>query len=486
MRHTRAEKRAARRSRSRLYASAGMLALAIAAGLPPFEGRVEPGLGSSLAAPPEDSASSPIRDLAWAPDSRRLAAIVDPAVVQTWRMPEGRHELTLNVPEESFVLNRMMASVSWSPDGATLLTEVPSEVALLWASDTGRLRETLREAMWSGDGKLLAVLSRDRRRVEIRQGATGRVLAVHPALVGGWGILASWSPDGHSLVFESATGYALWRAGAGVLKARLALGEWIGFHFDWSPDSRLLATFGQEGGYTDQDILLWDVRTARRRAVLRGGRDEYAGECQWSPDGRTLAINYDDRTVFWDPLRARRRAILPGKSYLTNGLAWSRDSRTFITWCPVTPSRNKMTFWDAGSARRRRVVFYGDSPAYWPVPSPDRKWIAAADGARNVIVWDFQTGQVRRRLSAPAADVERLAWSPDSRFLACQRETRNQEQHIETRIWDVPSGRLRARLEGAEAIAVAWSPDSRCFATAARGGGLLVWDRKSGRTSVLK
>src|SRR5262249_54846660 len=81
--------------------------------------------------------------------------------------------------------------------------------------------------------------------------------------------------------------------------------------------------------------------------------------------------------------------------------------------------------------------------------------------------------------NVPKDDQALLAWSPDSRLLAC---TTAQKPTI--RLWDVDTQKeVRAPLEGHGKLlrSLAWCPDSKRLASAGDDGTVKVWDVTSGK-----
>jgi WD40 repeat protein len=122
------------------------------------------------------------------------------------------------------------------------------------------------------------------------------------AFLGGTGEFLSWNPNAKILA-TSSTDFInqdaiLWDAT--TFKARFTL---IGHrhHIDslaWSPDGRNLAT-----GSWDMSVMIWDVPTGTRAAILRKGFNEVIEKVAWSPDGKILATtfgSFQKSTILWD------------------------------------------------------------------------------------------------------------------------------------------------------------------------------------------
>lgn len=50
--------------------------------------------------------------------------------------------------------------------------------------------------------------------------------------------------------------------------------------------------------------------------------------------------------------------------------------------------------------------------------SPDGQIIVSSDTEGNIFFWNSETGEVVRWLTSQEGSVEKLAWSPDGRYLA--------------------------------------------------------------------
>jgi WD40 repeat protein len=241
-----------------------------------------------------------------------------------------------------------------------------------------------------------------------------------------------------------------------------------------SPDGKTLASVSGK----DQTIKLWDARTRKERATLRGS------EAVFSPDGKTLASAcFPDGAIhLWDVGTGTTLATLHGHTDSICALAFSPDGKTLASGS----SDKTIKFWDVATAKEQFTLQHPDwvlSVAF----SPDGKTLASGSNDRTIRLWDMATGQERatlRRVRDAAivgcGFVGCVAFSPDSQTLA--------SGHWETvKLWDVPTGQSTATLEGRDdedVQSIVFSPDGKTLASLDSYGTINLWDVASGRTTA--
>lgn len=127
--------------------------------------------------------------------------------------------------------------------------------------------------------------------------------------------------------------------------------------------------------------------------------------------------------------------------------------------------------------------------------SSDSKTVAAAGGfANNVYLWDTTTGRLKQTLSHSGL-VSSVAFSPDGKTLVSMAYEGFPEKGkavCEVRLWDLPSGKERARLLREQGCpdGVAFSADGKTLAIALvpeYGAGpnsffgVVLWDMQAGQ-----
>ena len=197
-------------------------------------------------------------DLAYSPDGKLLAAVVDFDKVKIWDAATNQYKLTLVDDDatkfdgfkalKGFSHSDTIYAMSFSHDGRLLATVGRTRQARLWDVAAGKLKSVLRghtgkvvSVAFSPDGKLLATGSTD-KTARIWDAATGDLKATlrHKGMVAQ--ILFS-SYGSLVATFSDEKKFRLWDSSDGHLVAEIE-GEWGGFAF--SPDGKMFAVQGRK------------------------------------------------------------------------------------------------------------------------------------------------------------------------------------------------------------------------------------------------
>jgi WD40 repeat protein len=247
----------------------------------------------------------------------------------------------------------------------------------------------------------------------------------------------AFSPDGKTLA-----------SGAGFVRARTPAGE----------------------VKTEGEVRLWDVGTGKEKAPVRR-RPVFIYSLAFSPDGRTLAWGGGLDPAAVDTTYCEDFKDLP--RFKAIGTVTVLDLAT----------GKERTFFRAATGRIKTVAF-----------SPDGKTLASGGQDGALRLFDVATGRERACLrEEEGRDGYAVAFSPDGKTLASVpgfRLGHQEEQGESVRLWDLTTGRVRARLEapGVRVFAVAFSTDGRTVTTAGTvlpvgqdKGEVQLWDAATGR-----
>ena len=338
----------------------------------------------------------------WAPDGLRLL-INNQKFSAIWDARAGDKLSTLPGLQQKEYLNA--DHVKWSPSGTTILSlhydssikasilDAQKTVVRLWNASSGqmkfqvKIKETVGEAQFSSDGKLLLTSSwyEDARLWEVE---TGRLLATftppeRPLREGSSGAI---SPDGKFVaVHRHGAGIYLWDAVSGLLKTTVALdsfGEDAYALLGFSPDGKVLAIYREhlKGFKLITSIELRDGATGELRATLTGkNMRNAAGQVAWSSDGQ---------------------AFITGGGGKYEGKIWE-----------VGTGRLKGTF--------PMLLTYERTPFLFGIDNLDRLSvhltlpIVSAVNDKFVRMWSLETGELLQRID----NAGRAEWTTDGKLL---------------------------------------------------------------------
>ena len=344
---------------------------------------------------------------------------------QIWDSASGEQVRTINSARDSM-------SAAFGPDGRTVYVPVQRvRPQLFGKSNKGKVK-------WSTRGE-----------IQIWDLLTGKQLPslVHSPQRGEMSI--DLSPDGSTLVaverMPGDDGYGIkdvvtqWDVSA---RTSRFLAEGYGL-LAFSPDGKSLAITISDYGRKESSLKLFDVATARERAILLKAKKSYFGSPSFSPDGRLVAASLsaaDERPAevkLWDATTGKEVGsfISPKKFQSVIGPRFSHDNR----WLAAGINEGLAFLYDvAGRKLSRTCHISGSNRLRGLAFSPDDRWLAIAgmempadltrEEARDanpvdwpqprVFLFDLTTGSEPEVLICPHGGVGHLAFSPNSRFLA--------------------------------------------------------------------
>jgi len=283
---------------------------------------------------------------------------------------------------------------------------------------------------FSPDGARMAVVvGGGNRQIEVRDGATGRL--VYSKQLGKPGVLATFSPDGRYL----AVAGGLWGWGRGLVRV-----------YDVASGELLFPDFETPEGVVD---------------------------LQFSPDGQSLAFTViHERLRIIDVPTGHLRFASPEKldpEFVERRLAWTPDSSAIY----ALSSKARIVRVDAWTGREVTSWHHDFGAGTRLSLSSDGRQLAATQGA-SVLIYSAENGAIVRTLQHQHW-VSFAVFSPDhQRVATCAEDGR-------VRIWSALDGSILDTFDaGTPQVSARFNFDGSRLATHGFDDAARVWDLNSG------
>jgi WD40 repeat protein len=427
----------------------------------------------------------PIWSVTFSPEGTSVLTGSEDRTTRLWETESGK--LLMKLEGHS----KTVFGVTFSTDGAKILTGSEDKTARLWETDSGKLLQTLeghasavRGVAFSPDGRRVLTGSED-RTARLWETASGRLLGILKSHKD-WVTSVAFSPDGRRVLTGSYDGMArLWETASGRLLGILES------HKDWvtsvafSPDGRQALT----GSY-DGTTRLWETASGKLLQTLEGHASAVRGVA-FSPDGRRVLTGSADKTSrLWEVPSGNLLTILEGHSEGVTSVAFSPDGRQVLTGSEDGTAR----LWNLTDSEIKTISSSetvlgqvpGISQGYTSEVtsmafSPDGIRLVSGSEDGTARVWETAKGQVLRTLQAHSGKVTSMAFSPDGTWVVSGSEDDT------ARVWETAKGKTLTRLENPtgfianRVLSVAFSSDGMHIVTGLEYGMAVVYSARTGR-----
>jgi WD40 repeat protein len=425
---------------------------------------------------------APGRSATPSPDGKILAGL-DRNQLILWDIDSGKQIKTLPVAK-----GEQWAGLYFSPDSKTLILATWKPQVILWDWKKGsdrRIALPLRKigmdstfhTCVSPDGKLLAGGGGYGELLCVYDLATGRELHRLSCNAS----TSTFSPDNKHLIVSSMqndkkaqeTVIRILDVANGKEVTQYPLGhENSYFSLRCSPDGKTLAC-----AFSDRSCLL-DLTTGR---VLHPLPDRPI-QAVFTADGKTLVANMGYRLRLWDPVTGKVLRDRPGDFGWTLALAVSPDGRLLAAadWLDQAVS-----VWDTASGRLlRRLPLKGEKRYVRNLTfSSDGRTLIASQFKGFLQFWDVASGKEQRtvQLHDPSRSKQGFVYffqlhvSPDGKHVSTLERLVNQGDSTRLASWDAATGKLVSQHSlPPQSRACAWSTDGTMVALPLKDGLTLM------------
>jgi WD40 repeat protein/tetratricopeptide (TPR) repeat protein len=304
---------------------------------------------------------------------------------------------------------------------------------------------------FSPDGRFLAALyDQQSQPLSVWDWGQGRTV-LRSGLFGG----VDFSPDSQQLVLGEKGSIRLFDLTSGEEVRRIP--SKVGYHaFAFDPGGRRLAIICHAA---PRDLQIYDLDSWKVVTTL--SHTENLDNPGWSPDGHFLVAASSDRCLYvWDVRTGKQQAVLRGHESPPNAAAFSHGGDLLAS----TGWDGTLRLWDPMTGRLL-LSAQGGGGNLKPCFSPDDRLLGCTTTGSEVELWEVGAGAACRVLHVPLSDgeVHGTAFSRDGLLLASASSGG-------VRLWDGASGREVARLPIGETRSVLFHPaDGSLITSGSRG-----------------
>ncbi|KAG8723393.1 hypothetical protein FRC09_003525 [Ceratobasidium sp. 395] len=367
--------------------------------------------------------------------------------------------------------------LSYSPDGAYIVSGCANNTIRIWDAHTGQPvgqplqghTNSVRSVAYSPDGAYIVSGSSD-KTIRIWDAHThqqvGKPLQGHTGYVSS----VAYSPDGAYIVSGSYDNtIRIWDT-----QTDQSVGQTLQGHtrsvwsVAYSPDGAYIVS-----GSWDNTIRIWDAYTRQQVGQPLQGHTSSVKSVAYSPDGAYIVSGSDDRTIhIWDArIHQQVGQPLQGHTGYINSVAYSPDGAYIVSGS----DDHTIGIWDAHTRRQVGQPLQGHTSSVSSVAySPDGAYLVSGSDDCTIRIWDAQTIQsVGQTLEGHTDCVFSVAYSPDGAYIV----SGSYDNTI--RIWDTQTIQSVGQpLEGHNSfvMSVSYSPDGAYIVSGSYDQTIRIWD----------
>jgi serine/threonine protein kinase len=234
----------------------------------------------------------------------------------------------------------------------------------------------------------------------------------------------AFSPDGTILATGGdAQTVWLWRLEDRALMHTLSDPTWYVHDLEFSPDGALLAA-----AVGDRTARLWQTNNGQLLHTIKGP----SSSVTFSPDGKTLAADWDKAIGLWQVGTGELKQTLQGHKHWAGSVSFSPDGTILASG----GGGGWLLLWRV-SDNDLIAHLQGGDIAF----SPDGTLLAASIGGGPIYIWRVTDGMLLRKLEGHTSQVWSIAFNPNGEMLA------SGGADTTVRLWNVNNGTLLRTLQ---------------------------------------
>ena len=394
-----------------------------------------------------------VNSVSFSPDGKTIVSASSDKTIKLWSL-DGTPPKSFR--EHSGIVN----SVSFSPDGQFIASASNDNTVKLWNVDGTLLRsfeghsDRVNSVSFSPDGKMIVSAGDDN---------TVKLWSVENSLLKTWVghrdrvNSVSFSPDGKTIVSASSDKtIKLWSVEGRLLRTLSGHRDWVN-SVSFSPDGKTFASAS-----TDKTVKLWTIDGKLRRTLI--GHTDKVNTVSFSPNGQAIASGSTDQSIKVWSLDGKLLQTFTGHANWVNSVSLSHDGQTLAS----ASADNTIKLWSVSSSPLPTLTGHKDIVTSVSI-SPDGQRIASASADRTIKLWSIDR-RLRQTLTGHNGVVNSVSFGPDGQRIA----SASADQTI--KLWSI-EGKLLHTLTGHTDWVnyVSFSRDGYTIASASADQTIKLW-----------
>ena len=226
-----------------------------------------------------------------------------------------------------------------------------------------------------------------------------------------------------------------------------------------------------------EDYTRWKLPEGAKLRLGKGAESHIMGRSvyQFLPDSSQFIIFSSIGMWVYDTQTGKELRLITGNTKArTADIVLSPDWQTFA--CPIDiPNKYEIQLWDFHTDKLQTTLQGYNRGVTSIAFSPNGKILASGHFAGVLRIWDIESGQ-HRRIPTSYNTVSDLAFSPDGEMIMTWRSG-------DYRLWDVETGKMKAKIEGTWNEKIEFSPDGQLLISA-NEREIRTWDADTGKVKM--
>lgn len=418
-----------------------------------------------------------INSVSFSPDGKSIVSTSNDMTVRIWDSWTGKQISTLKGHSKN------VSFASFSSDGRKIISGSIDNTIRLWDVEKGTMlrlwKYTAYTAAFTPDCHKVVAVCGDKtiRTWDIH---TGKLLHTQ-AIEGDYDLISSAAFCTSSLLSTSLEKLVLTTWNNIIHIIDVQTGNQL-FSIEGHSDASSSAVFSRGGQFIltvswGDGIRIWNAqnRPYLIKALYLTDYNPKFNAASFSPNSKLIVSAATDKTVrIWDAISGECLKKLEGHRSSVKAALFSPDGQRIVS----ASDDKTIRIWDVQIGKEKHLLRESNNELFFLVDFYNNtRQIVSADYGHIICLWDSQTGQCIRKIEANNQYQPRsVSFTYDGQLMAVATEDNT------INLWDTKNGKRLQTMVGHKSCinSLAFSPDGRLMVSTSQDESIRIWDIETG------